>query len=71
VLIHGGNGSGKSLSPGSWPGSPFPPTGSCLVHGRPAHDHVGEVAIAFQAARLQLMRARVDLEVASRRAFRR
>ena len=37
--------------------------------GRPAHERVGDVAIAFQAARLQLMRSRVDLEVASAAGF--
>ena len=69
VLIHGGNGSGKSTLAWIMAGLTVPTTGSCLVRGRPAHDHVGEVAIAFQAARLQLMRARVDLEVASAAGF--
>ena len=32
-------------------------------------DQVGAVAISFQAARLQLMRSRVDLEVASAAGF--
>ncbi len=69
VLIHGGNGSGKSTLAWIMAGLTVPTTGSCLVRGRPAHDQVGEVAIAFQAARLQLMRARVDLEVASAAGF--
>jgi energy-coupling factor transport system ATP-binding protein len=34
-----------------------------------ADEKVGAVAIAFQAARLQLMRSRVDLEVASAAGF--
>ena len=46
-----------------------PTTGSCLVGGRPSHECVGEVAVAFQAARLQLLRARVDLEIASAAGF--
>ena len=41
------------------------PTGTCLLDGEPADEQVGAVAISFQAARLQLMRSRVDLEVAS------
>ncbi len=69
VLIHGGNGSGKSTLAWIMAGLTTPTTGTCLVRGRPAHEHVGEVAIAFQAARLQLMRARVDLEVASAAGF--
>ena len=69
VLIHGGNGSGKSTLAWIMAGLTTPTTGSCLVRGRPAHEQVGDVAIAFQAARLQLMRSRVDLEVASAAGF--
>lgn len=69
LLIHGGNGSGKSTLAWIMAGLTTPTTGSCLVRGRPAADCVGEVAIAFQAARLQLMRSRVDLEVASAAGF--
>ncbi len=69
LLIHGGNGSGKSTLAWIMAGLTTPTTGSCLVRGRPAHDHVGDVAIAFQAARLQLLRSRVDLEVASAAGF--
>lgn len=69
LLIHGGNGSGKSTLAWIMAGLIAPTSGSCLVRGRPAGEHVGEVAIAFQAARLQLMRARVDLEVASAAGF--
>lgn len=69
VLIHGGNGSGKSTLAWILAGLTVPTSGSCLVGGRPAADRVGDVAIAFQAARLQLMRSRVDLEVASAAGF--
>ena len=69
VLIHGGNGSGKSTLAWIMAGLIAPTTGSCLVRGRPAHEHVGDVAIAFQAARLQLSRSTVDLEVASAAGF--
>ncbi len=69
VLIHGGNGSGKSTLAWILAGLITPTTGACLVRGRPAADCVGEVAIAFQAARLQLLRGRVDLEVASAAGF--
>ena len=70
VLIHGGNGSGKSTLAWIMAGLTRPTSGRCLVRGRPAHESVGEVAIAFQAARLQLLRSRVDLEVASAAGFR-
>ena len=69
VLIHGGNGSGKSTLAWIMAGLIAPTTGSCLVRGRPAHEHVGDVAIAFQAARLQLLRSTVDLEVSSAAGF--
>ncbi len=69
VLIHGGNGSGKSTLAWVMAGLTTPTTGSCLVGGRPSHECVGEVAVAFQAARLQLLRSRVDLEIASAAGF--
>ncbi len=69
VLIHGGNGSGKSTLAWIMAGLIEPSTGSCLVGGRPAQECVGDVAVAFQAARLQLLRSRVDLEVASAAGF--
>lgn len=69
VLIHGGNGSGKSTLAWIMAGLTTPTTGSCLVGDRPADERVGDVAIAFQAARLQLLRSRVDLEVASAAGF--
>jgi energy-coupling factor transporter ATP-binding protein EcfA2 len=69
LLIHGLNGSGKSTLAWIMAGLTVPTTGSCLLDGRPVSDQVGGVAISFQAARLQLMRSRVDLEVASAAGF--
>ncbi len=69
VLIHGLNGSGKSTLAWIMAGLAEPTSGSCLLDGEPATDQVGAVAISFQAARLQLMRSRVDLEVASAAGF--
>ncbi len=69
LLIHGGNGSGKSTLAWIMAGLTVPTTGTCLLDGRPAHEQVGAVALSFQAARLQLMRSRVDLEVASAAGF--
>lgn len=69
LLIHGGNGSGKSTLAWIMAGLTAPTTGACLLDGRPTTDRVGAVALQFQAARLQLMRSRVDLEVASAAGF--
>ncbi|MCW2652966.1 MAG: ATPase component of various ABC-type transport system with duplicated ATPase domain [Mycobacterium sp.] len=69
VLIHGGNGSGKSTLAWIMAGLTVPTTGACLLDGRPVSEQVGTVAISFQAARLQLMRNRVDYEVASAAGF--
>ena len=69
VLIHGLNGSGKSTLAWIMAGLTVPTVGSCLLDGAPVSDQVGAVAISFQAARLQLMRSRVDLEVASAAGF--
>ena len=69
LLIHGGNGSGKSTLGWIMAGLTTPTAGECLLDGRPAHEQVGAVALKFQAARLQLMRPRVDLEVASAAGF--
>ncbi len=69
LLIHGGNGSGKSTLAWIMAGLTIPTIGACLMDGRPTHEQVGAVALSFQAARLQLMRSRVDLEVASAAGF--
>jgi energy-coupling factor transport system ATP-binding protein len=69
VLIHGLNGSGKSTLAWIMAGLTEPTAGACLLDGKPASDQVGAVAISFQAARLQLMRGRVDLEIASAAGF--
>ncbi|WP_371934633.1 ATP-binding cassette domain-containing protein [Mycobacterium sp. TY815] len=69
VLIHGGNGSGKSTLAWVMAGLTTPTSGVCLLDGRPTDEQVGAVALSFQAARLQLMRSRVDLEVASAAGF--
>src|SRR5271170_6662129 len=69
LLIHGGNGSGKSTLAWILAGLTVPTTGSCLLDGRPTYEQVGAVALSFQAARLQLMRSRVELEVASAAGF--
>jgi energy-coupling factor transporter ATP-binding protein EcfA2 len=69
VLIHGLNGSGKSTLAWIMAGLTVPTAGTCLLDGKPASDQVGAVAISFQASRLQLMRSRVDLEIASAAGF--
>jgi energy-coupling factor transporter ATP-binding protein EcfA2 len=69
VLIHGGNGSGKSTLAWIMAGLTVPTAGSCLLDGAPVSGQVGAVALSFQAARLQLMRGRVDHEVASAAGF--
>lgn len=69
LLIHGGNGSGKSTLAWIMAGLTTPTTGTCLVGGRPVDEQVGVVALSFQAARLQLMRSHVGLEVASAAGF--
>ncbi|MDI3314063.1 MAG: DUF2232 domain-containing protein [Mycobacterium sp.] len=69
LLIHGGNGSGKSTLAWIMAGLTIPTAGSCLLDGHPTHEQVGAVALSFQAARLQLIRSRVDLEVASAAGF--
>lgn len=69
VLIHGLNGSGKSTLAWIMAGLTEPTSGVCLLDGAPASEQVGALAISFQAARLQLMRARVGLEIASAAGF--
>lgn len=69
LLIHGLNGSGKSTLAWIMAGLTEPTSGACLLDGKPASEQVGAVAISFQAARLQLMRSRIDLEIASAAGF--
>jgi energy-coupling factor transport system ATP-binding protein len=69
LLIHGLNGSGKSTLAWIMAGLLAPTAGSCLLDGESVSDQVGAIAISFQAARLQLMRGRVDLEIASAAGF--
>ncbi|HEV7420325.1 MAG TPA: ATP-binding cassette domain-containing protein [Mycobacterium sp.] len=69
LLIHGLNGSGKSTLAWIMAGLLEPTTGSSLLDGKPVSEQVGAVAISFQASRLQLMRSRVDLEIASAAGF--
>lgn len=69
VLIHGRNGSGKSTLAWIMAGLTVPTTGAALLDGRPVSEQVGAVALSFQAARLQLMRNRVDLEIAATAGF--
>ncbi|MEO6792901.1 MAG: ATP-binding cassette domain-containing protein [Mycobacterium sp.] len=69
LLIHGGNGSGKSTLAWIMAGLTTPTIGTCQLGGRPADEQVGAVALSFQAARLQLMRSHVGLEVASAAGF--
>jgi energy-coupling factor transporter ATP-binding protein EcfA2 len=69
MLILGDNGSGKSTLAWIMAGLTTPTTGTCLLDGRPVAEQVGAVALKFQAARLQLMRPRVGLEVASAAGF--
>lgn len=69
ILIHGDNGSGKSTLAWIMAGLIEPTAGRCLIDGRPASEQVGAVALSFQAARLQLMRERVGLEIASAALF--
>jgi energy-coupling factor transport system ATP-binding protein len=69
LLIHGLNGSGKSTLAWIMAGLLEPTAGSCLLDGKPVAEQVGAIAISFQAARLQLMRGRVDLELAAAAGF--
>lgn len=69
LLIYGDNGSGKSTLGWIMAGLTAPTTGVCLVDQQPASARVGAVACQFQTARLQVMRHRVDLEVASSGGF--
>ena len=56
VLLCGGNGSGKSTLAWVMAGLLEPTVGTCELDGAPVVEHVGAVALALQAARLQLVR---------------
>ncbi|MGK2318166.1 ABC transporter ATP-binding protein [Gordonia rhizosphera] len=63
LLIVGGNGSGKTTLAWIMAGLLAPTTGSATLSGKPVTDHVGEVALAFQHARLQLQKQTVSDEI--------
>ena len=65
VVVLGGNGSGKSTLAWILAGLIVPSEGSCLLGGRPMDTQVGAVGLAFQHARLQLLRPTVAADVRS------
>ncbi|MFM7224173.1 MAG: DUF2232 domain-containing protein, partial [Actinomycetota bacterium] len=65
VVVVGSNGSGKSTLAWIASGLLTPTEGTALVENTPATEAVGRVAVAFQHARLQLLRPRVGEEIAA------
>jgi energy-coupling factor transporter ATP-binding protein EcfA2 len=63
VLVAGSNGSGKSTLAWLLAGLLAPTEGAVLLDGQPVTEHVGQVALAFQHARLQLLRPTVRSEL--------
>jgi energy-coupling factor transport system ATP-binding protein len=63
VLVVGHNGSGKSTLAWILAGLTAPSEGEALLDGKPAADQVGRIGLAFQHARLQLLRPTVGDEV--------
>ncbi|WP_254657622.1 ABC transporter ATP-binding protein [Tsukamurella pulmonis] len=70
VLLCGGNGSGKSTLAWVMAGLLAPTAGTCELDGAPVADHVGAVALALQAARLQLMRGTAGDALAALAGYR-
>lgn len=70
VLLCGGNGSGKSTLAWVMAGLIEPTSGSCELDGAPVYRQVGAVALALQAARLQLMRGTAGDALAALAGFR-
>ncbi len=65
LLVVGPNGSGKSTLAWVLAGVLRPTRGRCLLDGQPIDEHVGDVGLAFQHARLQLQRPTVRGDVRS------
>ncbi|MEE3852297.1 ATP-binding cassette domain-containing protein [Gordonia sp. LSe1-13] len=63
LLIVGGNGSGKTTLAWVMAGLIAPSKGTALLDGSPTADKVGDVALAFQHARLQLQKQTVGDEI--------
>jgi energy-coupling factor transport system ATP-binding protein len=63
ALVVGRNGSGKTTLAWIMAGLIVPSEGEALVDGEPIAEHVGRVGLAFQHARLQLLRPTVLDEV--------
>jgi energy-coupling factor transport system ATP-binding protein len=65
LLVVGHNGSGKSTLAWIMTGLLLPSEGVALLDGRPVDECVGQVALSFQHARLQLLRTTVRSDIRS------